>query len=246
MKYQFTTYTKNMYLNNRSRFWSFMNNKRVAIVSKELKKIQFSGKTLEVGSYDGYNIVTLLEKKVLKNNLEFEGLDIYSIMKVSKCKDMIKHNLEILKKQQKLSKYKLIDKDILQFNIKEKYQQVLSFETIEHIKNEKKAIEAIVKAMKKNGFLVISVPVEKYLGAFLKELGRKIILRKGNHSWKETFNLLLGNMNKVKKIEGGHRGYDYERTKRLLEEQGLKKIFEKGYPLNIKFFDYGRVFIYKK
>lgn len=70
-------------------------------------------------------------------------------------KEVIKQNIKVLGKEAKF-----IASDAIKFlkNNKEKFDVIVSFETIEHFKEYQEFVELIYKNLKKNGTLVLSTP----------------------------------------------------------------------------------------
>ena len=243
---KFSPYTDNMYLSKKNASWTYFNLCRQKLIAKIVKKYRLSKKRiLEVGAYDIYGLSYLLDSGAIKKASDYSGLDIYSFHSPQIIK-LARKNLLILKKKNRVLKYKLIDSKLEGFKTTKKFDAIFLFETLEHVENEKKCIDTLKKIVKRNGLLIISVPIEKYFGTFIKEIGRKIILKRCNYSWREIGYFLLGKMDKVRRKIGSHVGYDYDNTLRILKRNGFKVVYDRGYPVNIKYFDYGKVFVLKK
>lgn len=88
---------------------------------------------------------------------------------------------------------KVIKGDLLKLDISEKFNQVLLIDVLEHVFDDKKALQNINKILKSGGFLVISVPTPLYPEYFGEELARTIgHVRKG-YTLKKLKSLLKEN-----------------------------------------------------
>ena len=129
-------------------------------------------------------------------------------------------------------------------NLKENFDSVFIFETLEHVQDEEKTIVNINNLLNKGGYVFVGAPVEFGLFFFLKELGRLLILGKTNHSAKEMFFASIGKMKKVKRVIGSHKGYDYRNTIKLFEKESLKLVEKIYYPSKLT--PYGVILVFKK
>lgn len=105
---------------------------------KLIRSVKPSGKLLEIGCGRG----KLLNN--LKEDYSVLGTDISSAAIDEASKLMDKRLLEVSN----------IEKD----SIKGKYDLILAFDVLEHLKNPKKAIVKIKKALRKGGIFIFSVP----------------------------------------------------------------------------------------
>lgn len=244
-QYVWHEYTKNMFLSNKSKIWSFFNKKRLDLTNKYVTKYLKRGNVLDIGSYDGFVIYDLLKNKSLIKVNEINFLDLYNDSK-SEVLGMIKNNQKIFQKKYPKMNFNIIKKTAEEITEKEKYDNVFVFETLEHVENEEKVIENISKALKTNGLLFVTYPVEFGFMFFFKDLGRRFITRKSYHPIKELFYGLIGKTSKIKRTPRGHKGYDYRNTIKLIEKNGLKKIKNKYYPINNNRLAYGGSVVFKK
>lgn len=110
-------------------------NKNRAILIRSQKP---SGNLLEIGCGRG----ALLNE--FKDNYSIKGIDI---------------SPSAIKEASKLIKKPFLEvKNIEKKKIKGKYDVIIAFDVLEHLKNPKKAIDRIRKALKKNGVFIFSVP----------------------------------------------------------------------------------------
>ena len=103
-----------------------------------INSIKTSGKLLEIGCGRGI----LLNE--LKKDYSIQGTDIST--------SAIKEASKLLKK------YLLKVSNIENSNIRGKYEIILAFDVLEHLKNPEKAIVKIKKALNKEGVFIFSVP----------------------------------------------------------------------------------------
>lgn len=105
------------------------------------------GEVLEVGAGTG-NFSKLISKQC--NNL-----DIIEVKKKS---------VEFLKKKlSKLKNIKIYKKDLFSLNKKKKYDSIVMFDVLEHIKEDERVIKKLTSILKKNGKLVVKVPAFNFL-----------------------------------------------------------------------------------
>jgi hypothetical protein len=242
-QYIFTDYTKNMYLKNKSKFWSYFNLLRLSKTKKLLKKYNSFKKVIEFGSYDLFFFTQIKDIIKSKKNSSFYFTDLYTNEELlSKAK----HNLHLIEKNNPNINFRIITSsgENINENLKEKFNSVFIFETLEHVQDEKKTITNISNLLDEGGHIFVGAPVEFGLFFFLKELGRLLILGKTNHSIKEIFFASIGKMNKVKRIIGSHKGYDYRNTIKLFEKEHIKLIEKIYYPN--KLMQYGVILVLKK
>jgi ubiquinone/menaquinone biosynthesis C-methylase UbiE len=114
---------------------------RAKLIEKEMEKLNKNKSFLEVGCAQGYYLAKALEKT---NNVF--GIDI--------TKDFI----ELAKKTGANAKIASGEKLPCK---KEKFDFGLCTETLEHIPNWKKAVKEIKRVLKKNGKVIITIPLEK-------------------------------------------------------------------------------------
>jgi 2-polyprenyl-3-methyl-5-hydroxy-6-metoxy-1,4-benzoquinol methylase len=170
---------------------------------------------LDFGCGDGY-FLSLINKD--KKNWKLSGYDP-SLKVVSEMKRLL-HN----------SNTKNI-KVFSNFNsIKNKYDVVTCFETLEHFnkKMQLQLINQIKSRVKPGGLILISVPIEIYLSGFLKGIYRYLINQKNNRTslvnlFKILFNLKI-DRKKTNKYISSHVGFNYLELIKLLNENNFKII----------------------
>lgn len=231
-------YTKRMFLGNNSKIWSYFNNQRLVITFKQVKKYHNSGTYLDVGAYDGFIIYKLLKQNYLKKVDSIHLLDMYDDKK-NRLKNTIEYNLKVFKNKYNTISFEIISSTAEDLSYISKFNNISVFETLEHVEDEKKSIANLHRALKKNGALFVSYPVEFGVLFFIKDLGRRFILRKDYHSFKELFYGLIGRVDKIKRKPRAHKGYDFRKTLKLCEREGFEVIENRFYPLNSKCFAYG-------
>lgn len=105
---------------------------------KLIRSFKSYGSLLEIGCGEG----RLLNE--LKKYYEISGIDIskFAISKASRLID--KNKLKVM--------------DIENGNLKDTYHIIIAFDVLEHLKNPRKTIMKIKKALKKDGIFIFSVP----------------------------------------------------------------------------------------
>lgn len=89
----------------------------------------------------------------------------------------------------------------------------ICMETLEHlpIYNYEEYIKTLAEHTV--GFLFVTIPNEKKIPFAMKHLVKSTVLRKqkmDKYTVKETWNAMLGRLDKVKRINTSHKGFDYE------------------------------------
>ena len=99
--------------------------------------------------------VGILSSKLGKNGLKVNAFDLD------------KNAIKLAKEYSKNKNVNFFSKDVLGLNANKKYDFVMAIETLEHIKNDVKAIEKASKILTQKGFLLITVPInERYRTEF--------------------------------------------------------------------------------
>jgi SAM-dependent methyltransferase len=117
----------------------------------------------------------------------------------------------------------------------------ICMETMEHLplSDLEKYISRLSKATKQYCF--VTVPNEKGAICVLKYFSKKILYKRTPepYSGKDLLNAFLGNMSKIKRIEGGHKGFDYlelvELLKHYFKTIEVEGIPFKRIPINLNF-----------
>lgn len=102
----------------------------------------------------------------------------------------------------------------------QQYDISICMETLEHL--PLKNLEAYVHRLWEytTEKCYVTIPNEKGIVLLIKYLVKKFILRHVSETYtlRDLLNGFLGRMNKIERIEGGHKGYDYLDTITLLEQ----------------------------
>jgi len=99
--------------------------------------------------------VGILSSKLSKNGFRVDAFDLD------------KNAIKLAKKYNKNKNVNFFTKDILGYNTNKKYDMVLAVEVIEHIRDDVNAIKKIARILKKNGILLLTVPInEEYRTEF--------------------------------------------------------------------------------
>lgn len=145
-------------------------------------------------------------------------------------------------------------------SIKERFDVVSCFETLEHIGNYRNAFDNLFHSTKNSGLMIVSVPNEVGLPGLLKFMGRKLI-RKDPYS--QFFNTVDSNevdyicaLLRGKNMEtfrdpnieswGPHLGFDYRNLEAYSTEtyikQGKIELLQKG----SVFLGFNKIYVYRK
>ena len=137
---------------------------------------------------------------------------------------------------------------------------ILSFETLEHVHDERQVINEINRVSKNNSHLVLAVPIEFGLVLLFKEFFRGLVahklykgswsqsVREARYSVKELFYAVCyRKTDKVVRIPHTHKGYDYRETLDLLNTH-WRVIYKINTPFNFlpDQLSYGCIFVLKK
>lgn len=102
---------------------------------------------------------------------------------------------------------------------KETFDYSLAMETLEHLPERflQEYLKKLAAATNQYGFY--SIPNERGLLFFLKYYFKKFfITQREPHTTKEVFYALIGRMDKVERTDTSHKGFDYKKMIRQLEE----------------------------
>lgn len=214
---------QNLTVKNKNFIKRFSHIKRFKEASKLLNEYKLKSKKslLDFGSGNGFFLKFLLDEKFKLNLNAYEPIkaqlnEMYRLYKTNKIK-----NVNI---------YKDLNK------INAKFDVITCFETLEHfnLKNQRKLLIEIMSLLKKDGVIILSIPIEVYISGFLKIAIRIIIKQK--HDGTNIINIfktLLGlkiNRSKIsnKKYIESHMGFYYFDLVKIIKEMNLK-IVEKKY-----------------
>ncbi len=184
-----------------------------------MSKIKYDGYELEYfdSAYNFRKYQFQLIKRYLKDDLAEVGpgkgefVNYYigflkSVMLIEPDKNLFKN----LKKKHKNKKIKIVNSTISK--VKKKFNLVMYFDVLEHIKDDLKEIKKAKKKCKKNGYLIFSVPAyqifynefDKSVGHFkrynkkdFKKLSIKTNLKIEKLIYYDSFGLLLLILNKI-------------------------------------------------
>lgn len=232
-----------MYLDNKSKFWTYFNSLRISQTKEILQKYDSYGSVIEFGAYDLFFITQVSDFLKAKGNRRYYFTDIFTDEEIF---EFAKHNLPIIQKNNPEIDFKLVQSfgENINENLQETFDSVFIFETLEHVDDEAKTIKNIKGLLNDNGYVFVGAPVEFGLFFLLKDLGRLLILGEANHSFKEMFLATIGKMDKVKRVKGFHQGYDYRQTIKLFEKEAMKLVEKVYYPNN--FLRYGVLLVFQK
>lgn len=114
------------------------------------------------------------------------------------------------------------------------YDVSICMETMEHLplKDVESYIQKLAEATGKYSF--VSVPNEKGMMLLIKYFVKKYKLKNisSDYTTSELFNGFIGRTHKVKRVEGGHKGFNYSELIKSLEKHFTVKEIS-GVPFNI-------------
>jgi hypothetical protein len=243
---QFSNYTKNMYMFNKSSLWSKFNLIRVNLVLKYLWKLNTKWKDiLEIWAYDLFFINYCLDKNLLIDSKTIDISDLYDVID----KQIVKYsddNLNILKEKYKWIEFNKISQYLEKVDLSKRYDYIIICETLEHTNIELECIKNLSKLIKVWWKIIVSVPVEHWWLFFIKDLGRKILLWERTNTIKEMFYGLIWRTDKIERIIWWHKWYDFRNTKKMFLNNWFTIEKQKFYPFNLIFFGYWVVWEFRK
>ena len=146
-----------------------------------MKQIQYEGFELEhfdsasnFRDYQYYLIKPYLKGTFLEVGAGSGGLvNLYKkILKKITLIEPDKRLFKILKKKFKKNKKEIIIKNSLLQDLKKKYDVIIYFDVLEHIKEDLQEVKEAKKKLKKNGYLIFSVPAfQGFYNDFDKKVG---------------------------------------------------------------------------
>jgi len=150
-------------------------------------------KVLEIGSGGGPWTIELL----------IRGNEVTSIDINASTLNHLKRKKEIFPIKNK--KLKLVHCHARDFQTPERFDQIILFEVLEHIKDDELTLKNLSRLLKPSGNIVISAPSDNF---------------------KEFYGTYDKNISQTE--DGGHvrKGYSHKRLKELLEAAGLKVVHE--------------------
>ncbi len=135
------------------------------IISTMISSDRIKGKKLlDIGCSDGL-FLHIIKKQF---NLKLIGID--------RNKDAI----ELALKLNSNITFKKANAETLPFE-NDSFDFVTCFETLEHIPNREHAMNEIVRVLKPNGMIIISIPIETGLTGFIKRFARSILKTEDSH-----------------------------------------------------------------
>jgi hypothetical protein len=163
---------------------------------------------LELGCYDGKTIDFLDNKPTIYSGYDANwegGLDIAKV----KWKDNTAYAFHTCESPEEFSNDQLL------------YDISVCLETLEHI--PAKDLEDYIKmlSIKTNKYCLISVPNEKGIVLFFKHIIKSITQSKKeteSYTLKELLYGSIGKINKVERIDCGHKGFDYNALAVIVEK----------------------------
>jgi 2-polyprenyl-3-methyl-5-hydroxy-6-metoxy-1,4-benzoquinol methylase len=214
-------------VNNKNFLKRFSHISRFIIASKFLNEFKLNSKMslLDFGSGNGFFLKFLIDEKFKLNLNAFEP---------------IKKQLEEMDQLFRTNNIKNVQifEDLDKINTK--FDIITCFETLEHFneENQRKLLIQIRSSLKKNGVIILSVPIEVYISGFFKIALR--IIMKQKHEGTNVFNIfktLLGlkiNRDKIseKQYIESHMGFYYFDLLKIIKEMNFKIIKKKFSPFS--------------
>jgi len=229
-EYRFSRYTYRLY---RSKL-RFIHSLRFAALFRALSPQLHSlngTRVAEIGCSDLFMLCLLKESKIFPK--EYLGIDIFwegALM-------FAEENAAAIRAMAQTS-VELRDQSACEPIKCERVDAVLMLETLEHLPDETAALDNVARILRPGGLLILSVPVEFGYVFALKELARTCLKIKLQYSLKEFWAALHGDMSKVSRIVGDHKGYDFRSTRHSLISKGWVLEKESLYPFAKPFLAY--------
>tara|TARA_B100001989_G_C24501315_1_gene445069 strand:+ start:533 stop:1252 length:720 start_codon:yes stop_codon:yes gene_type:complete len=224
---------QNLTVNNKNFLKRFSHINRFIKASKLLNEFKFNSEMslIDYGSGNGFFLKFLLDEKFKLN------LNAYEPVK----KQL--NEMDELFKTYNIRNVQIYD-DIK--NINNKFDIITCFETLEHFnaENQKKMLLQIKSLLKKNGVIILSVPIEVYISGFFKIILRIIMKQKHDGTkisniFKTLFGLKI-NRNKIsdKEYIESHMGFYYFDLIKIIRDSNFEIVEKKFSP----FFFFGPIF----
>ena len=169
-------------IENKNFFKRFSHKRRFVESANFIRGYQSKNKIsmLDFGCGNGFFIKYLIEKKIVFDFFAYDPVE----EQITEMKDLFSDNN--IKDVKIFSDYQLIDQ---QFDV------ICCLETLEHFKkdDQKKLLEQMLKLLKPNGVICISVPIEVYFSGFVK-MTLRILMGQSqeNTSFKNLIYTLFG------------------------------------------------------
>ncbi len=163
---------------------------------------------LDFGTGDGKIFTYYLR---VNSESNFTGYDISNSM-LEQADDLVRENVELISDLNKVKN--------------RKYSYISCLETLEHIPDEK-VLETLLlfrSLLEPDGTLVISVPIESGISSLLKQIIRRVSgqSEKVATPWAIFLSTIyLTSRIKRDQRDPGHTGFDYLKTRRLIENSGF-------------------------
>jgi len=242
----FSDYTYKMYFSK----IRFIHRIRLDIILSYLRYLRLNNLSIaEIGGADLFLLYEVFRKKIIKGAINFYiDIDIFQWG----TKRFAQKTLSFLKKRGFIKDGILLENRCKNIDITkigaEKFDITIACEVIEHLgSNEINCLNNIINLMTKNGVLILSVPIEYGCLFAIKEIGRLLISGHSAYFLRDYIYATFGQLTKIERSKGGHKGYDYRKTFRYLYAKGL--ILEKMdlYPFkNLSWLNYGVVSLWRK
>jgi len=148
----------------------------------------------------------------VNSECKYTGYDTAKSM-LEQADDVVRENVELISDLNEIKE--------------RRYSYISCLETLEHIPDEK-LLETLLlfrTLLKPNGTLVISVPIESGISALLKQIIRKVSGQSERVATPWTIflsTIYLTSRIKRDQRDPGHTGFDYIKTRKLIEKSGLK------------------------
>lgn len=155
--------------------------------------------------------------------------------------------IKIAKNKYNKENIEYIKFDVDNERIKDKYDAIVCFETLEHVKYPKKLLNNLYQCLNKNGTLLLSVPNSKY--EVIENGKNKDSFHLNIFEYNELINLIKNEKFKIEKILG--QSYTNKIVNNLIPEINKTDIFKDavnvGYPNEIDIsYTYSYIFLLKK
>lgn len=122
----------------------------------------FRGRILDIGTGNGHRLQTIIENSSMNNITEIIALEPSPLYEIAR-KELRKHR-----------KVKVLNKNLSDFRSKKKFDVILMFDVLEHLKSPEQAILHIKNLLASDGIFVCSTPNRRVYNFFYIVTGRGI------------------------------------------------------------------------